>query len=112
MLQVFNVPYPYAYPKTGLLPFYLPRAMLTLGAVELWRLSGDKLSQFSLPARCLFVFLLLAALREQFIRTPVMQGVTNTAYVYSFVANIPALVPLAVTACLIVLITPRLTQPW
>ena len=112
LLQVFNVPYPSHYPKTGLLPVFLPRVMLTLAAMEFWHLSGDRLRRLSAPGRCAFLFLLLAALREQFIRLPVMNGVVSTAYAYSFLANIPVLVPYAVLACLIVAGTPTGGRTW
>ena len=111
MLEWLHVPYPYGYPEDGLPPF-LPEAALALAVVCFWRLASDRLAILPRAAQCAILFLLLAMLREQLVRKPTMEGVVTTAWIHSFVANIPMLVPFLVLACLVVPFTPRLATAW
>jgi hypothetical protein len=102
---------PVAYPTGGPLVF-LTQVAMAGAAIVLWRFATPKLVGLSIPVRCMLLFVLLAMLFQRLIRYPLMTGVTTTAWIFSFLENLPALVPFGVMACLVVLATPRLRQPW
>lgn len=111
MLEWLHVPYPAGYPNGGVLPF-LTDAALALATITFWRLASDRLAVVSPLWRCLVLFVLLVMLREQLIRKPTMESFVTTAWIHSFVANIPELFPFLLLSCLIVPITPRLVSAW
>ncbi|WP_419729257.1 hypothetical protein [Lichenicola sp.] len=91
---------------------FLTQAAMAVAALVVWRLATPSLDGLSKPARCLLLFVLLAMLFQRLIRHPLMDAVVTTAWSYSFLANLPALVPFLVIACLVGWTTPRPLRPW
>jgi hypothetical protein len=111
MLQVFDVPYPSGYPTAGW-PVFCSLTLTALALIYFYCLSIDEFARFPLPARCLFLFALAAMLGEALIRRPVMNGFATTAWIYSFVDNLPRLITALLICCLVVLAAPKLSRPW
>ncbi len=110
-VQLLHLSNPAGYPATGL-GVFLTEAAMAGAAIILWRLATPSIAGLPAPARCLLLFVLQAMLFQRLIRYPVMAGVTTTAWSFSFLANLPALVPFLVLACLVVPATQHLRRPW
>lgn len=112
MLQVFNVPYPSHFPHTGW-PAYPVLLFATLSAIIIERLAADRLRHRSIWVRCGVLFLLIAMLREQLIRAPLMNVINSKPYSpYPLVEYMPPLILIGFVACLVVLASRRMQQQW
>ncbi len=109
-VELLHVSPPAGYPAGGAWAF-LTEVAMALASILLWRLAAGRVAALPFPVRCLLLFLLLAMLSQKLIRWPLMNGVTTTAWVFSFLSDIPSLVPLLVLACLVVA-APPLARPW
>lgn len=110
-VQLLHLPGSAGYPRGGLLVF-LTQATMVVAALILWRLATPRIAGLPMAPRCLLLFVLLAMLFQSLIRRPLMDAVVTTAWSYSFLANLPALVPFLVIAYLVVWATPLLHRPW
>ena len=110
-VQLFHLPGMDGYPTGGPLVF-LTQAGMVAAAIVLWRLAPPNISKLPIPVKCLLLFVLLAMLFQRLIRLPLMDAVVTTAWSFSFLANLPALAPFLVVACLVVWSAPVLRQPW
>ena len=110
-VQLFHLPGLVGYPTGGPLVFLTQTAMAG-AAIILWRVATPNIVGLPGMARCLLLFVLLAMLLQKLIRLPLMNAVVTTAWSFSFLADLPALVPLLVLACLVVWVTPLLPRPW
>ena len=110
-VQLFHLPGMAGYPTGGPLVF-LTQAGMATAAIVLWRLATPSLVGLPTYARCLLLFVLLAMLFQRLIRLPLMDAIVTTAWSFSFLANLPALVPFLVVACLVVWAAPLLSRPW
>jgi hypothetical protein len=111
MLQNLEVPYPINYPFSGW-PAFLSVTLTALALTYFYQLSNDGWAEVSLPARCLYIFVLAAMVRETLIRRPVMNGFATTAWRYSLVDNLPRLITVLLISCLVVAAAPKLDQLW
>jgi len=109
MLEVLHIPYPDNAPSTGW-AVYSNYLLGVAATFYFYRLSFRSFSSFSFPSRCLRVFVLLAMLDESLIRAPLMNGIVTSAWGYSVVQNLPAVLPHLLLACLMVLTMPRLPR--
>ena len=110
-VQLFHLPGMDKYPTGG--PFvFLTQAGMVAAAIVLWRLAPPNIGKLPIPVKCLLLFVLLAMLFQRLIRLPLMDAVVTTAWSFSFLANLPALVPFLVVACLVVWAAPVLSRPW
>ncbi len=110
-VQLFHLPGMDEYPTGGPLVF-LTQAGMVAAAIVLWRLAPPNIDKLPIPVKCLLLFVLLAMLFQRLIRLPLMDAVVTTAWSFSFLANLPALAPFLVVACLVVWATPVLSRPW
>jgi hypothetical protein len=111
MLQMLGVPYPSGYPAAGW-PVFCSLTLTALALIYFYCLSIEEFARFRLPARCLLLFALAAMLGEALIRRPVMNGFATTAWIYSFVDNLPRLITALLICCLVVPTAPKLSRPW
>jgi hypothetical protein len=111
MQEVFLVPYPKFYPKTGLVYFF-EYSCRVLAIIYLYRLIRGKFANLSVPMRCLLLFVLIAMLDEKLIRMPLMSGIATSAWTLSLINSLPNLIAYLLLACLVVIFSPRLRLVW
>jgi hypothetical protein len=111
MLQGLHVPYPSGFPHVGI-GSWLHAAPSVLGAIFLYALATDALKRRSFILRSLVLFFLITMLQEIFFRGPVMDGVVTTAWIFSFLSNVPRLLDWLLLSCLIVAVAPWLRSIW
>ena len=110
-VQLFHLPGTAGYPTGGPLVFLTQAGMVT-AAIVLWRLATPGIAGLPMRSRCLLLFVLLAMLFQRLVRLPLMDAVVTTAWSFSFLANLPALAPFLVVACLVIWASPVLGRPW
>jgi hypothetical protein len=93
-----HVPYPYNFPRIGWAR--LPDGILSvLRAIYLSAHLPQSIRKRSFGSRCAALFLLLATIDETLFRDPFMEFINLSNFtLYTFVDNIPKLIPLAVIA--------------
>jgi hypothetical protein len=110
MLQVLHIPDPSALPHSRF--SWLLGAPSVLGAVFLYALADDSLKRWSFVTRSLILFLLITMLQEIFLRLPIMESVVTNAWIFSFLSNVPRLLPPLLVSCLVVITVPLLKNIW
>lgn len=110
MLQMLGVPFP-DLSVIGPAYKFLIKAVATLGLIVLWQFASQKM-QGSFLKQWGVLFLIATMLTETLIRGPFMEAYCTTAWVFSFIGNIPKLLAIALSSALIVVATPRLPRVW
>ena len=111
MSDVLHVPYPHNYPRTGW-PAYCSNVLLTFTAMYCYQLTKNQFAHSHALLKCLGIFILLATLNENLIRLPLMTGIITSAWLFSFIQNLPRLLPHLFLACAIVLTASKLFRTW
>ena len=111
MFDVLGIPSAPGYPLVGFLP-YLTYVALSFAAIVFWRLARRRVAPLPMPLQGLVLFLILAMLREQVLRAPVMDGVVTGAWRYAVLSNLPKLLPFLALGCLVAPTSHRLTRWW
>jgi hypothetical protein len=107
LLQGMHIPYPAGFPHTGI-GAWVNGASSVLGAVLVYSLASPGFHRRPFVVRVLALFLLLTMLQEMFFRGPIMDAVVTTAWRFSFLSNVPALLVWLVLSTVIVAIAPYL----
>ncbi len=111
MSDVLHIPYPHNYPRTNW-PVYCSNVLLVFTAIYCYQLSKNQLIHSPTLLKCLGVFILLAMLNGDLIRAPLMTGIVTSAWLFSFIQNLPRLLPHLLLACAIVLTASKLCRTW
>lgn len=111
MSDVLHIPYPYNYPHTGW-PAYCSHVLLTFTTMYCYQLTKNQLMHSPTLLKCLGIFILLAMLNGDLIRAPLMTGIVTSAWLFSFIQNLPTLLPHLFLACVIVLTASKLLRAW
>ncbi|WP_419727935.1 hypothetical protein [Lichenicola sp.] len=111
MLQGLHVPYP-DNSIVGWPARYLNVALAMFATILFNRLADPRLSGYSWLPRSLVLFLIYSMLHEALVRAVVMDGVTTTAWTFSLLKNLPAIITNFITCIAIVLVSPRLDRLW
>jgi hypothetical protein len=111
MSDVFRIPYPQNYPSDGW-AVYGNNVLKVLAALILYRRAQAPLQRCSWLTRGLLLFVLLAMLEGNLIRRPLMNAMVTSAWLFSWLQNLPSLVTPLFLACLLLCLAPRLTRYW
>ena len=111
MLQVLHVPSPAGYPSQSWLE-QINQIVAVFSILLLVAGSRTGLIHMPFVARVLVLFLVLSMLKESLIRSWLMTGVTTTAYLFPFLANLPQLLVTLILSLVCVAVAPHLRLIW
>lgn len=111
MSDVLHIPYPHNYPRTGW-PAYYSYTLLTFTAIYLYQRIKNQFTHTPTLLKCLGLFMLLAMLNGDLIRGPLMISIVTSAWLLSFIQNLPQLFFYLFLACSVVLTASKLLHTW